>query len=81
MGITGRLRAGSFDTALRWLPVLRTPGLRLSSGRRLMVSRASSVCAADGAMPVEAVRRRLHDFLPAFATCPAPAKTQPEETH
>ena len=81
MGITGWLCAGSFTTALRWLPVLRTPGLRLSSGGRLMVSRALSVCAANGAMPVEAVRRRLHDFLPAFATCAPPAKTQPEETH
>jgi NAD(P)H-dependent FMN reductase len=60
---------GGFGTVLaqsHWLPILRTLGVRHWSGGRLMVSRAASVFAADGAMQDEALRRQLGEFLQGF---------------
>jgi len=61
---------GAFGTILaqgHWLPVLRTLGVRPWTGGRLLVSRASSVFSADGALKDEAVGRQLAEFVDGFA--------------
>lgn len=61
---------GGFGTILgqsHWLPVFRTLGTRFWSGGRLMVSRASTVFAADGAVQDEAIRRQIAEFVQGFA--------------
>jgi NAD(P)H-dependent FMN reductase len=61
---------GGFGTILsqsHWLPVLRTLGVRLWSGGRLMVSRAGSVFDAEGSLTDDAVKRQLGEFLQGFA--------------
>lgn len=61
---------GGFGTILsqaHWLPVLRTLGTRHWNGGRLMVSRAQSVFAADGALQDDGVRKQLGEFVQGFA--------------
>ncbi len=61
---------GGFGTILsqnHWLPVLKTLGVRLWAGDRLMVSRAGGVFDADGAMVDDKVRRQLAGFVQGFA--------------
>lgn len=61
---------GGFGTILaqsHWLPVLRTLGVRMWSGGRLMVSRAGTVFAPDGTLQDETVRRQLGEFVQGFA--------------
>ncbi|MGQ0700426.1 MAG: NADPH-dependent FMN reductase [Panacagrimonas sp.] len=61
---------GNFGTTLaqtHWLPVLRTLGTRPWFGGRLMVSRASQVFDASGALIDEAMKKQLRDFLAGFA--------------
>ncbi|GAB1407625.1 NADPH-dependent FMN reductase [Thermomonas brevis] len=61
---------GGFGTILsqnHWLPVLKTLGVRLWAGNRLMVSRAGGVFDADGKLTDERVRAQLGDFLHGFA--------------
>lgn len=61
---------GGFGTILaqaHWLPVLRTLGMRHWNGGRLMVSRAQSVFASDGALQDDGIRKQLADFVAGFA--------------
>ena len=61
---------GGFGTILsqnHWLPVLKTLGVRLWAGNRLMVSRAGSVFDADGALVDPKVREQLAGFVQGFA--------------
>ena len=61
---------GGFGTILsqnHWLPVLKTLGVRLWAGNRLMVSRAGSVFDADGALVDAKVREQLAGFVQGFA--------------
>ena len=62
---------GGFGTILsqnHWLPVLKTLGVQLWAGNRLMVSRAGSAFGADGEL-VEAERREQRaGFVQGFAT-------------
>ena len=61
---------GGFGTILsqnHWLPVLKTLGVRLWAGNRLMVSRAGGVFDADGAMVDDKVRGQLAGFVQGFA--------------
>ena len=61
---------GGFGTILsqnHWLPVLKTLGVRLWAGNRLMVSRAVSVFDADGALVDPKVREQLAGFVQGFA--------------
>jgi len=60
---------GQFGTALSqvaWLPVLRTLGMNLWTGGRLVVPRAGKVFDADGVMIDEAIEQQLHDFVAGF---------------
>jgi NAD(P)H-dependent FMN reductase len=60
---------GSFGTVLSqnaWLPVLRPLGTVFWSEGRLLVSRAGSVFAADGALADEKVRAALATFVAGF---------------
>jgi len=61
---------GGFGTVLAqaaWLPVLRTLGVSLWSGGRLLISRAGSSLGGDG-MPIDdALRQQLSGFLSGFA--------------
>lgn len=60
---------GAFGTILSqnaWLPVLRTLGMELWSGGRLMVPRASAAFDADGSLVDEKIRDRLAAFLKGF---------------
>ena len=69
---------GGFGTILaqnHWLPVLKTLGVRLWAGNRLMVSRAGSVFDADGALVDPKVREQLAGFLQGFAAFAAAART------
>ena len=61
---------GGFGTILsqnHWLPVLKTLGVRLWAGNRLMVSRAGSVFDADGQLVDDKVRAQLAGFVKGFA--------------
>ena len=61
---------GGFGTILsqnHWLPVLKTLGVQLWAGNRLMVSRAGSVFDADGNMTDDKVREQLAGFVQGFA--------------
>ena len=61
---------GGFGTILsqnHWLPVLKTLGVQLWAGNRLMVSRAGSVFDADGALVDAKVREQLAGFVQGFA--------------
>lgn len=61
---------GGFGTILsqnHWLPVLKTLGVRLWAGNRLMVSRAGGVFDAEGHLTDERVRAQLGGFLQGFA--------------
>ena len=61
---------GGFGTILsqnHWLPVLKTLGVRLWAGNRLMVSRAGSVFDAEGTMVDDKVRGQLAGFVQGFA--------------
>ena len=69
---------GGFGTILsqnHWLPVLKTLGVRLWAGDRLMVSRAGSVFDADGALVDPKVREQLAGFLQGFAVFAGTAQT------
>ena len=60
---------GGFGTILAqnaWLPVLRTLGLDLWTGGRLMVSRAGGVFDAAGTLTDAAVEKQLRDYLAGF---------------
>lgn len=67
---------GGFGTILAqngWLPTLRTLGVRLWAGERLMVSGAGKAFDAEGNLVDEAVRERLAHFLAGFVgSLPAP---------
>jgi NAD(P)H-dependent FMN reductase len=68
---------GGFGTILsqnHWLPVLKTLGVRLWAGNRLMVSRAGSVFDADGALVDAKVREQLAGFVQGFAAFAAAAR-------
>ena len=61
---------GGFGTILsqnHWLPVLKTLGVRLWSGQKLLVSRAGSVFDADGQLVDAKVREQLAGFVQGFA--------------
>lgn len=61
---------GGFGTVLAqsaWLPILRTLGVSLWSGGRLLVSRASAAIGEDGTVSDDAVRNRLASFMAGFA--------------
>jgi NAD(P)H-dependent FMN reductase len=61
---------GGFGTTLSqvaWLPVLRTLGMDLWTGSRLLVSRAGTVFDANGAMTDDGVRQQLRQYLDGFA--------------
>ena len=60
---------GGFGTLLAqndWLPVLRTLGVDLWTGGRLLVSHAGGVFDADGRMTDDAMRDQLRAFLAGF---------------
>ena len=68
---------GGFGTILsqnHWLPVLKTLGVRMWAGNRLMVSRAGSVFDADGALVDAKVREQLAGFVQGFAAFSGPAR-------
>lgn len=70
---------GGFGTVLSqnaWLPVLRTLGTRPWFEGRLMVSRASSVFDADGALTDAKIRDQLAGFLAGFAAFAAAVRAQ-----
>src|SRR3954470_2591845 len=57
---------GGFGTTLAqnaWLPVLRTLGAQLWTGRRMLVSRAHTLMDAEGALADEKTRENLRIFL------------------
>ena len=61
---------GGFGTILsqnHWLPVLKTLGVQLWSGQKLMVSRAGGVFDADGNLVDDKVREQLAGFVQGFA--------------
>ncbi len=61
---------GGFGTILAqngWLPILRTLGTDLWTGRKLLVSGAGKVFDADGELVDDAVREQLAKFLAGFA--------------
>lgn len=61
---------GGFGTILsqnHWLPVLKTLGVRLWAGQKLLVSRAGSVFDADGELVDDKVRTQLAGFVQGFA--------------
>jgi NAD(P)H-dependent FMN reductase len=60
---------GRFGTVLSqaaWLPVLKTLGAELWSGRRLFVSKAREVFDAGGNLVDEQVREQLQGFMQGF---------------
>ena len=62
---------GGFGTILsqnHWLPVLKTLGVQLWAGNRLMVSRAGSAFDADGELVDAKLRDQLAGFVQGFAT-------------
>lgn len=61
---------GSFGTILSqngWLPVIRTLGADLWSGKRLMVPKAKALFDKDGTLTDDDTRERLRGFVEAFA--------------
>ena len=61
---------GGFGTILsqnHWLPVLKTLGVRLWAGQKLLVSRAGSVFDAEGKLVDAKVREQLAGFVQGFA--------------
>lgn len=61
---------GGFGTVLAqsgWLPVLKTLGVDLWTGGRLMVARAGAVFDAEGAIADPAVQAQLEGFVAGFA--------------
>ena len=61
---------GGFGTILSqnaWLPILRTLGTELWSGRKLLVSGAGKAFHADGELVDETVREQLGKYLAGFA--------------
>lgn len=61
---------GGFGTILsqaHWLPVLKTLGVRLWSGQKLMVSRAGQAFDGDGDLADDKAREQLASFLRGFA--------------
>ena len=50
-----------------WLPVLKTLGVQLWSGQKLMVSRAGGVFDAEGNLTDDKVREQLAGFVQGFA--------------
>jgi chromate reductase len=52
---------------IAWLPILRTLGMRLWSGKQLYVTGAAQVFDAEGRLVDEQIRRRLTDFMAGFA--------------
>jgi NAD(P)H-dependent FMN reductase len=61
---------GGFGTILsqaHWLPVLKTLGVRLWSGQKLMVSRAGQAFDGDGDLADDKTREQLAGFLRGFA--------------
>lgn len=61
---------GGFGTILsqaHWLPVLKTLGVRLWSGQKLMVSRAGQAFDGDGDLADDKAREQLAGFLRGFA--------------
>lgn len=68
---------GGFGTILsqnHWLPVLKTLGVGLWAGQKLLVSRAGSVFDADGALVDPRVREQLGGFVQGFASFAAGAR-------
>ena len=65
---------GTVLSQAHWLPVLKTLGVRLWSGQKLMVSRAGAVFDADGALVDDKVRAQLAGFVEGFAAFAANAK-------
>jgi NAD(P)H-dependent FMN reductase len=62
---------GGFGTILsqaHWLPVLKTLGVRLWSGEKLMVSRAGQAFDGDGDLADGKAREQLAGFLHGFAS-------------
>jgi NAD(P)H-dependent FMN reductase len=62
---------GAFGTILSqsaWLPVLRTLGVQLWTGSRLMVSRAATVFDESGALKDAAVEEQLKQFLAGYVS-------------
>lgn len=60
---------GGFGTILSqnaWLPVLRTLGAELWSGKRLMVSRAQTVFNQDGTLADQKIEEQLRAYLKGF---------------
>ena len=60
---------GGFGTVLSqnaWLPILRTLGCELWTGGRLLVARAASVFAADGALADAKVAESLRSYLAGY---------------
>jgi NAD(P)H-dependent FMN reductase len=61
---------GGFGTILSqnaWLPILRTLGTDLWTGRKMLVSGAGKLFDADGDLVDEAMREQLAKFLAGFA--------------
>src|SRR3546814_6239003 len=61
---------GGFGTVLaqnHWLPVLRTLGVTLWTGGRMLIPRASGVFDATGVIGDPAVRDQLQAFLAGYA--------------
>ena len=61
---------GGFGTILsqnHWLPVLKTLGVRLWAGKKLMVSRAGQAFDANGELADQKVREQLAGFVQGFA--------------
>ncbi|GAC1590793.1 MAG: NADPH-dependent FMN reductase [Sphingomicrobium sp.] len=61
---------GGFGTILsqnHWLPVLRTLGVQLWTGGRLMVSRAGQAIDDDGVINDSEIREQIRIFVGAFA--------------
>lgn len=62
--------AGRFGTILAqnaWLPVLRTLGMQLWTGAKLMVPSSAKVFDAEGNLADEAIRDRLRDYMADFS--------------
>lgn len=62
---------GGFGTILsqnHWLPVLRTLGVELWTGGRLMVSRAGKTFDAEGKIGDPEMREQIRAYLAAFVT-------------
>lgn len=58
---------GSVMSQAHWLPVLKTLGVQLWAGNRLMVSRAGQAFNANGELIDQKVREQLAGFVRGFA--------------